>query len=167
MGCGALVEYAPDPPRLVWVLLLATAAAGLVAVVALPEIAARRPGAVASPVPRLGVPRRLRRDVSPLAPILVASWALGGLYLSFGPSVAARVLGVTGHLGGGLVVALCGVLAGPGRPDRGSPCSGTAGSSSRSGWSPRACGRPGTRSPRRPTVVTTGLSNNPVRRCAP
>jgi hypothetical protein len=45
-------------------------------------------------------------------PILLASWALGGLYLSLGPSVAAFSLGVTDHLVGGLVaMLLCGTGA--------------------------------------------------------
>ena len=41
-----------------------------------------------------------------LVPLLVASWALGGLYLSLGPSVAASLFGLTNHLVGGLVVTL-------------------------------------------------------------
>jgi hypothetical protein len=36
----------------------------------------------------------------------VASWALGGLYLSLGPSVAASLFGLSNHLIGGLVVTL-------------------------------------------------------------
>jgi hypothetical protein len=47
-----------------------------------------------------------------LVPILVATWALGGLYLSLGPSVAAGVFDLRSHLVGGLVVTLlCGVAA--------------------------------------------------------
>jgi len=62
--------------------------------------------------PRLGIPVRLRRDVYALLPILIASWALGGLYLSLGPSVAAGLFGLTNHLVGGLVVTLlCGTGA--------------------------------------------------------
>ena len=56
--------------------------------------------------PKLGIPQRLRPDVYALVPILVASWALGGLYLSLGPSVAASLFGLTNHLVGGLVVTL-------------------------------------------------------------
>jgi MFS family permease len=54
----------------------------------------------------LGVAPRLRPDLIALVPILIASWALGGLYLSLGPSVAAGLLGLSSHLIGGLVVAL-------------------------------------------------------------
>ena len=63
--------------------------------------------------PRVGIPaapagRRLLRS----CPILVASWALGGLYLSLGPSVAATLFGLHSHLVGGLVVTLlCGTGA--------------------------------------------------------
>ena len=45
-------------------------------------------------------------------PIILASWALGGLYLSLGPSVAASLFGLSNHLIGGLVVTLlCGAGA--------------------------------------------------------
>jgi hypothetical protein len=83
---------------------------GLVA--AIPETAARRPGGLASPAPRLGIPARLRGDVFALVPILIASWAVSGLYLSLGPSLAAGLFGLTNHLVGGLVVTvLCGTGA--------------------------------------------------------
>jgi MFS family permease len=112
LGCGALVQYAPAPTHLVFALLLfGMALAGLV-VAGMPETSARRPGGLASLAPRLGVPARLRPDVYALIPILVASWALGGLYLSLGPSVAASLFGLSNHLVGGLVVSLlCGTGA--------------------------------------------------------
>jgi hypothetical protein len=67
---------------------------------------------MASLIPILGIPARLRPDVYALVPILVASWALGGLYLSLGPSVAAGLFGLSNHLIGGLVVTLlCGAGA--------------------------------------------------------
>ena len=106
LGCGALVQFAPAPTHLVFVLLLAGMAISAVFVALMPETAVRRPGGVASLKPRLGIPPRLRPDVYALVPILVASWALGGLYLSLGPSVAASLFGLTNHLVGGLVVTL-------------------------------------------------------------
>ncbi|TNC27055.1 MFS transporter [Amycolatopsis alkalitolerans] len=106
LGCGALVEFAPAPTHLVFALLLAgMVLAGLI-VVTMPETSARRPGGIRSLVPRLGVPARLRPDFFALIPIMVASWSLGGLYLSLGPSVAAGVFGLTNHFVGGLVVTL-------------------------------------------------------------
>ena len=112
LGCGALVQFAPEPTHLVWALLLGAMALAFVAVLALPEPSARRPGVMRSLVARLGVPHRFRGDVYVLMPVIVASWALGGLYLSLGPSVAVTVFGVTSHFFGGLVVVLlCGTGA--------------------------------------------------------
>jgi MFS family permease len=112
LGCGALVQFAPAPTHLVFALLLAgTVVAGL-AVARMPETSARRPGAMASLAPTLGIPARLRSEIYAILPILVASWALGGLYLSLGPSVAARLFGLSNHLIGGLLVTLlCGAGA--------------------------------------------------------
>ncbi len=111
IGCGALVQFAPAPTHLVFALLLTGMVVAGAVVARLPETSARRPGAIASLVPVLGIPVRLRRDVYALVPIIVASWALGGLYLSLGPSVAVSVFGLHNHLIGGLVVTL---LAGAG-----------------------------------------------------
>lgn len=112
LGCGALVQYAPEPTHLVWVLLLAGMLLAGVVVARIPETSARKPGAAASLRPKLGVPARIRADVLALTPIIVASWAIAGLYMSLGPSVAAGVFGLTNHLIGGLVVTLlCGVGA--------------------------------------------------------
>jgi predicted MFS family arabinose efflux permease len=106
LGCGALVQFAPAPTQLVFALLLAgMAVAGLV-VLRLPETSAPRPGALASLLPVLGIPARIRADFYAIVPIVVASWALGGMYLSLGPSVAASLFGLRNHLIGGLVVTL-------------------------------------------------------------
>jgi MFS family permease len=106
LGCGALIQFAPSPTHLVFALLLGgMVLAGLI-VAAMPETSARRPGGLRSLVPRLGVPGRLRPDFAALIPIMIASWSLGGLYLSLGPSVAAGLFGLTNHLIGGLVVTL-------------------------------------------------------------
>jgi MFS family permease len=106
LGCGALVEYAPAPTHLVFAVLLAGAALAGVVVALMPETSARRPGALASLKPIVSVPARLRPDVFALTPIIVASWALGGLYLSLGPSVAVSLFGLRSHLIGGFVITL-------------------------------------------------------------
>jgi MFS family permease len=110
LACGILAQYGPQPTRLIYVLLLVgLVLAGLLTLV-LPETTQRRPGAVRSLTPRLGVAPRLRADLLALVPILVASWALGGLYLALGPSVAAGLFNLPSHVIGGLVVTL---LCGP------------------------------------------------------
>jgi MFS family permease len=106
LGSGALVQFAPAPTQLVFALLVAGAVVAALAVARMPETSVRRPGALASLIPRLGIPARLRADVYAVVPIVVASWALGGLYLSLGPSVAASLFGLSNHLIGGVVVTL-------------------------------------------------------------
>jgi MFS family permease len=109
---GALVEYGPLPTHLIYILILAGLIASGVVALRMPETGLRRPGALASLRPRLGVPARVRAELLALVPITVASWALGGLYLSLGPSVTAQVFGMPNHVIGGLVVSLlCGTGA--------------------------------------------------------
>ena len=112
VGCGALVQFGPAPTHLVFALLLAGMVVAALFVGFMPETGVRRPGGARSLRPHLGVPRGLRTDVLALVPILIASWALGGLYLSLGPSVTAGIFGLSNHLVGGLVVTLlCGTGA--------------------------------------------------------
>ncbi|MFD6922595.1 MFS transporter [Streptomyces sp. NPDC059944] len=111
LGCGFLVQYGPHPTRLVYALLLAGLIVAGALLLALPETSLRRPGAARSLQPRLKVATHLRADLLGLVPILVASWALGGLYLSLGPSVAAGLFGLSNHVVGGLVVTLLTVPA--------------------------------------------------------
>lgn len=101
LGCGVLVEFAPAPTHLIYALLLVGAGVAALVVALMPETSAQRPGALASLTPAIGIPVRLRPDVYALVPIIVASWALGGLYLSLGPSVAVSLFGLTNHLIGG------------------------------------------------------------------
>ncbi|MGB0121453.1 MAG: MFS transporter [Solirubrobacterales bacterium] len=109
LGCGALIQYAPAPTHLVFALLLVGMVFAALIVAFMPETSTLRPGARRSLLPKVGIPRDLRPQVYALIPILAASWALGGLYLSLGPSVAATVFGVDSHLVGGMVVTLlCG-----------------------------------------------------------
>jgi predicted MFS family arabinose efflux permease len=106
LGCGALVQFAPAPTQLVFALLLTGMGVAGVVVLRIPETSATRPGALASLIPVLSIPARIRADFLAVVPIIAASWALGGLYLSLGPSVAASLFGLSNHLIGGLVVTL-------------------------------------------------------------
>ncbi len=110
---SALVQYAPAPTRLIWWALLAVFAAGIVAVLAMAEPGSRRPGVLASLRPRVAVPRQAWGTFGAAVPCIVAGWALGGLYLSLGPSLAAQATGSPNLLWGGLVIfLLCGTGAG-------------------------------------------------------
>ncbi|MFE9867114.1 MFS transporter [Streptomyces sp. NPDC005506] len=104
LGAGLLVQYAPAPTMLVFVLLIAVFLLLAAAVFFLPEPVTPRPGAWASLRPRVAVPPQARKAFLAATPSLVATWAMGGLYLALGPSVAAGVLHIGSHLVGGLVV---------------------------------------------------------------
>lgn len=105
LGAGALVEYAPDPTRIVFWVLIATMVATLVGLLSIPEPGERRPGAFSSLRPDVRVTSAVRPAFVAAAPVFVATWAVGGIYLSLGPSLAAAVFGLTNHLVGGFVVA--------------------------------------------------------------
>ena len=102
---GLMVQLVPDATTWVFVVLLAAVVALAVAVLRLPETVGRRPGALASLRPRLGVPPQARGAFLVALPILVATWSMGALYLSLGPSVAIAVLHASGHLVGALLVS--------------------------------------------------------------
>jgi MFS family permease len=109
LGAGALIEYAPDPTRVVFWVLIAGMAAAFVALLLIPEPGVRRPGALASLRPDVRVTGAVRPAFVVAAPVFVATWAVGGIYLSLGPSLAAGVFGLTDHLVGvTVVVALTG-----------------------------------------------------------
>jgi MFS family permease len=111
VGSGVLVEFGPAPTRLVYAVLFGGMVLAAVVVAIMPETSRRRPGAVASLRPRVAMPAYLRADIVPVVPAMIAGWALAGMYLSLGPSVAAELLGLHNRLVGGVVVML---LAGTG-----------------------------------------------------
>ncbi len=107
---GALVQYGPDPRTLIYAVLAVLFVVLLVALAVVPESARRRPGALPSLLPRVAVPAAARRAFRVAVPVLIATWAVGGVMLSLGPSLAVTVFGAHNHLVGGLVVtAVAGV----------------------------------------------------------
>jgi MFS transporter len=105
LGAAALIAFAPDPLHTVYEVLLGLTALMIALLWAMPETAARRPGALASLRPHVSVPRQSRAILVRLTPANVASWALGGLYLSLMPTVVATTMRVVSPWVGGVVVA--------------------------------------------------------------
>lgn len=105
---GLLVQYAPAPTVLSYLLLLVAFALTAVGVQLMPETA-KHTGKPHIRPRRISVPPASRRAFALLSLALVAVWAVGGFYLSLGPSLAIDVLHSTNHLIGGLTVT---VLAG-------------------------------------------------------
>jgi hypothetical protein len=90
---------------LVYWLLVGVFALALVGVAAIPETVDRAGGSIRDALkPRIGIPHEVRAAVVAVAPVLVATWALGGLYLSLGPSLAISLLHTSSHVTGALVI---------------------------------------------------------------
>jgi hypothetical protein len=78
----------------------------------MPEPGVARPGALASLRPHIAVPAQARAAFALALPCIVGSWALGGFYLSLGPSLVAEQLKSTNLFWGGLSICLlCGTGA--------------------------------------------------------
>ncbi len=112
LGAGLLVQYGPVPLRLIFWLLLGAFALATAAVPAIPETVARDAAWRSSLRPRIAVPQSLRVAFLATIPCVAATWALGGLVLSLGPSLMAGVLGDASHTAGGLpIFVMAGVSA--------------------------------------------------------
>ncbi|GAB88241.1 MFS transporter [Gordonia rhizosphera] len=106
---GLFVEYAPAPRFLVYEVILALFAVLLIALLLVPETSDRigftsRRHLLATLAPQMRLPAQVRRVFLAVAPALVATWSLGGLYLSLGSSVVARVFGVDNHAEAGVLL---------------------------------------------------------------
>ncbi|MCF6509902.1 MFS transporter [Blastococcus sp. MG754426] len=104
VGAGLVVEHVASPTRWLFAVLTAVLLLAAVAATTLPETSPGRPGALGSLRPSVRVPRPQRAAFLTALPAIVAAWALGGLYLSLGPSLVAGVFGIDDHLVGSLLV---------------------------------------------------------------
>jgi MFS family permease len=91
-GLGVLmsalaVQWLPSPTHLIYLALIVLLAIQGVWVASLPETSSRRPGAIRSLVPQVGLPLATRRAFTAAAPVLFAVWALAGFYGSLSPSL--------------------------------------------------------------------------------
>jgi MFS family permease len=112
LGAGILVQYGPNPMRLIFWLLLGAFAVLTALSAAIPETVRPDGEWLRSLRPRLAVPASLRTAFVATIPCLVATWALGGLILSLSPSLTAGVLGDRSHVAGGLpIFIMAGVSA--------------------------------------------------------
>ncbi|CAN7480064.1 MFS transporter [Acidovorax sp. LjRoot118] len=107
LGTSALVQFAPTHTALVFELLLALFVLQALAAVFLPETVVRRPGAWRSLRPRIAIPASSRSTLVRILPLNTALWALGGFYLSLGPTLARVITGSHAPVvGGALICAL-------------------------------------------------------------
>jgi MFS family permease len=106
IGASALAQYAFSPTRLVWWVLLAAFVIGIVTVVLMPEPGSVAPGVASSLRLKVSVPRAARGAFVAALPALVGTWALAGVYLSLGPSLAAQQLHSKNLVWGGILIFL-------------------------------------------------------------
>ena len=106
---GLLLQYGPQPTRLIFEIFVLAFLILAAAVAVLPETVRRRPGARAALRPRVSVPVAARSAFLRSTPIMVSTWMLGGLMLSVGGSLLATVFGQQNHA---VVGAVLGAFAG-------------------------------------------------------
>ena len=105
VASSLVVAAAPGAVHLIYLVLLAVLVAQVVATALGPETARRQPGALASIQPRVAFPPATRRSAAWVLPATVATWSLGGLILSLGPSLVRSMAGSDAVVLTGLVVA--------------------------------------------------------------
>lgn len=107
LGSGLLAQVAPAPLRFVYGLLIAVFLIQALRSFRSSETAATLSAAKWSPRPRIEVPETARRAFLRVAPLNIATWALGGFFLSLMPSLIRDISGGGATwLGGGAVAAL-------------------------------------------------------------
>ncbi len=104
VGAGVLVQTIASPAAWAFGVLAVVFVLAALGVVLLPESSPRLPGAAASLRPRVHVPVPQRRAFVIALPLLLACWALGGLYASLGPSLVADVFAIDDDLVGALLI---------------------------------------------------------------
>ncbi|MGV8916577.1 MAG: MFS transporter [Pseudomonas sp.] len=105
LGTSVLVEYAPLPLSLAYIVMFVAFVLQAVYLWRLPETVSPQAGAWASLKPSISVPPQARRTLWLILPVDIAAWALGGFYLSLTPSLLAAATGSTSVLNGGFAVA--------------------------------------------------------------
>jgi predicted MFS family arabinose efflux permease len=87
------VRFLPDPTHLIYLALIGVLALQAIAIAAMRETVSRAPGALASLRPEITLPRALRAPVLTAVPVLIAVWALAGLYGALGPALVHALTG--------------------------------------------------------------------------
>jgi MFS family permease len=104
---GLLIDFGPAPTVSIYLALASAFLLALVIVARIPETAGQAGDLAHIWRPRrMSVPRELRSRFALLSIGTAATWAIGGFYLSLGPSLAAELLHTPRHAVGGLVAFL-------------------------------------------------------------
>ena len=104
LAAGAAIMWSDRPAHVVFLVLAVLFLLLAVLAAVLPETGPVRPGALGSLRPTIAVPAAVRGPLLALTPILIAIWAVSGLFLSLGASVGVSVFGLSGPFGGASVI---------------------------------------------------------------
>jgi MFS family permease len=102
---GALVEFAPWPRELVYLVAVGLLLICSLLIVLSPDTATPTPGAWRSLRPSVGVPARIRRLLPAAGAVFLATWATGAFYQAFVPALVEEELHTDSSLVLGLVLA--------------------------------------------------------------
>ena len=105
VASSLVVAAAPGHIHLVYLVLLAVLGLQAIATALGPETTARQPGALASLKPRVSFPPATRQAAVWVLPAAAATWSLGGLILSLGPSLVRSMAGPDAVVLTGLLIA--------------------------------------------------------------
>jgi predicted MFS family arabinose efflux permease len=101
---GFFVQFLPAPTHLIYAALAAVFVAQAVGLKFMKEPIAPRPGAWKSLRPQIALPSAARAPLLLALPVLIAVWAIGGLYASLGPMLVRGMLDSNAPLLGGLAL---------------------------------------------------------------
>src|SRR3546814_8535102 len=87
LGTSILMQFAPAPMQLVFIVLIAVMVIEAIVAGFLPDLASKRPGIRAAIRPTVSVPNHAWGALLLIAPLDVAGWDLGGSYFSLGPTL--------------------------------------------------------------------------------
>jgi MFS family permease len=87
VASGALIQFAPWPRDLIFVVLIALLLISVALIAASPETVARNSGTWKSLRPQVFVPNPVRSLLVVAAAVLVATWAIGAFYQAFVPAL--------------------------------------------------------------------------------
>lgn len=105
LGTGAFAEYDIHPERAPYLAVAGVLIVCGVFLVLSPETVAQRPGALTSLRPRVHVPRTIRPLLPAAIAVFCGTWALGGFYQAYSPTISTLYLGTNSVLIGGIVFA--------------------------------------------------------------
>lgn len=107
---GALVDHAPHPTSLIYLVLLVLFLASAPLLWILPETSTPSP-ATHRRLQRISLPAGRQREFFLLSLGAIATWAVGGFYLSLSPTISAKLLGKSSYTVDGIAIAVLGAAA--------------------------------------------------------